>query len=55
MQGKWRNDESFVLPNLIFSCTHQIFIHHRRFRPLRGSSCTFSRPSLTFLAPELFF
>ena len=29
MQGKWRNGESSVLPNL-FNCTHQIFIHHRR-------------------------
>ena len=30
MQGKWRNGESSVLPNLLFNCTHQIFIHHRR-------------------------
>ena len=30
MQGKWRNGESSVLPNLPFNCTHQIFIHHRR-------------------------
>jgi len=30
MQGKWRNDESSVFPNLLFNCTHQIFIHHRR-------------------------
>jgi len=30
MQGKWRNGESTVLPNLLFNCTHQIFIHHRR-------------------------
>jgi len=29
MQGKWRN-ESSVLPNLLFNCTHQIFIHHRQ-------------------------
>jgi len=28
MQGKWRNDESSVLPNLPFNCTHQIFIHN---------------------------
>ena len=30
MQGKWRNHESSVLSNLLFNCTHQIFIHHRR-------------------------
>ena len=30
IQGKWRNGESPVLPNLPFNCTHQIFIHHRR-------------------------
>jgi hypothetical protein len=30
MQGKWRNGESSVLPNLVFNCTHQIFIHHRQ-------------------------
>jgi len=30
MQGKWRNGESSALPNLLFNCTHQIFIHHRR-------------------------
>jgi len=30
MQGKWRNGESSVLPNLLFNCTHQIFIHHRQ-------------------------
>jgi hypothetical protein len=29
MQGKWRNDESSVLLNLLFHCTHQIFINHR--------------------------
>jgi len=30
MQGKWRNGESSVLSNLLFNCSHQIFIHHRR-------------------------
>jgi len=30
MQGKWRNGESSVLSNLLFNCTHQIFVHHRR-------------------------
>ena len=30
MQGKWRNGESSVLSILLFYCTHQIFIHHRR-------------------------
>ena len=30
MRRKWRNGESSVLPNLLFKCTHQIFIHHRR-------------------------
>ena len=30
MQGKWCNGESSVLSNLLFNCTHQIFIHHRR-------------------------
>ena len=30
MQGKRRNGESSVLPNLPFNCTHQIFIHHKR-------------------------
>jgi len=30
MQGKWCNGESSVLPNLLFNCTHQIFIHHSR-------------------------
>ena len=30
MQGKWRNGESSVLPNLPFKCTHQILIRHRR-------------------------
>jgi len=30
MQGKWRNGESSVLSELLFNCTHQIFIHHRQ-------------------------
>ena len=30
MQGKWRNCESSVLSTLLFNCTHQILIHHRR-------------------------
>jgi len=30
MQGKLCNGESSVLSNLLFNCTHQIFIHHRR-------------------------
>jgi len=30
MQGKWRNGEWSVLSNLLFNCTHLIFIHHRR-------------------------
>jgi len=30
MQGKWRNGESSLVPNLLFNCTHQILIHHRR-------------------------
>jgi hypothetical protein len=30
MQEKWQNGESFVLLNLLFHCTHQIFINHRR-------------------------
>jgi hypothetical protein len=30
MQGKWRNGESSVLLDLLFQCTHQIFINHRR-------------------------
>ena len=29
-KGKWRNDESSVLPNLPFNCTHQISIHNRQ-------------------------
>ena len=29
MQRKWCNGESSLLPNLLFNCTHQIFIHHR--------------------------
>ena len=33
--GKWRNGESSVLSNLLFNCTHQIFIHHRRSAALR--------------------
>ena len=27
MQGKWHNGGSSVLSNLLFNCTHQIFIH----------------------------
>jgi hypothetical protein len=30
MQGKWRNGELSVLLNLLFYCTHQTFINHRR-------------------------
>jgi hypothetical protein len=30
MQGKWWNGESSVLLNLLFHCTHQIFINYRR-------------------------
>ena len=30
IQGKWRNGESSALPKLLFNCTHQICIHHRR-------------------------
>ena len=30
MQGKWRNGELSFLRNLLFNCTHQIFIHHRQ-------------------------
>jgi len=29
IQGNWPNGESSVLPNLLFNCTHEIFIHHR--------------------------
>jgi hypothetical protein len=35
MQGKWRSEESSVLLNLLFHCTHQIFINHRRSAALR--------------------
>ena len=35
MQGKWHNGESSVLSNLLFNCTHQIFIHHRRSAALQ--------------------
>jgi len=30
LDAKWRNGESSVLSDLLFNCTHQIFIHHRR-------------------------
>ena len=29
MQGKWCNGESSIFSNLLFNCTHQIFIHHK--------------------------
>jgi hypothetical protein len=52
MQGKRRNGESSVLLNLLFHCTHKVFIKPDG-RPLRGlSSCTFSRPSLKCLTPS---
>ena len=45
MQGKWRNGESSVLSDLLFNCTHQSSFTTDGW-PLRGSSCTFSHPSL---------
>jgi len=30
MLGKWCNGESYVLSNVHFNCTHQIFVHHRQ-------------------------
>jgi len=30
MLGKWCNGESSIFSNLLFNCTHQIFIHHRQ-------------------------
>jgi hypothetical protein len=50
MQGKWQNGELSVLLNLLFHCTHQTFINHRRLAALQimhifASFFTVSHPS----------